>query len=338
MISRGERATKLHPKARRRSVSLRLVLGGFIAIIMAIGGSHAISGYLLLQHEQQQAFASKNSAAASSILSGLNEYNDLLYVGLGFLQNSQTTTQQEWDGFFRSQDVFNRYPGVSSIYYVKVLTANNRDETIRAVRSQMQDQSLDVHPASSDGKEAVVALFTTNNEVPNPFLFNTYADPIRRSIFEEAALKHKTTSSPVITFIGGQDGIFIASPIYQNGLIAGFVTASFRMDQLMASVIPQESSLVYKISDTTPDDDGENILFSSDGWLDDGQRQTGSVYTTVGSRVWRIETADIDSLRQTSTYIVPISGAAITLVFAIITVLVGRYYIRRIEANALRKD
>lgn len=340
MISRGERANKTyaHSGHRHRSVSLRLVLGAFIVVIIAIGGSHAMSAYLLLEGEQQQSFASKNSSAVSSILSQLNNYNDLLYIGLGYLQNTQTTTQQEWDGFFRTQNVFTRYAGVSAIYFVQVLDDDNRDTVIEAVRSQLDDQSLAIHPASSYGTQAVVTLLSSDNSIPNPFLFDTYADPARRSVYEEAALKHKTTTSPVIRLTDGQDGMYITSPIYKSGTISGYVSVSFRIKQLMDSIIPNESELYFKITDTTPDDNGDDILYESDGWGELSKRQTAAIYTTVGSRVWKIETAATEHLRQTSPYLVPISGATITLVFAVVTVFVGRYYIRRIERTPLGKD
>jgi CHASE1-domain containing sensor protein len=311
----------------RRKRFVLLVLAISIVIFGLLAASLV---QLRFQEYQKQEFQMSVDTAVDNVISQLNDYNDLLYIGRGLLQNSDAVNQADWAGFFKEQDVLERYSGISSVVYFKHLDRNEKNDFLQHMRGlPMYSQDLTIRPVGDRDRYAVASLVYSANDVSKIFGQDLYSIDSRKIVLDKAAALRKPTASPPVELLSGHGGFIIALPNYVDKNLDGFVVTSFRNNDLFEAILPQNhSKFLYQIDDVS-DTEAKN-LYRSEGYTTDN-RQLATSRATIGTKTWRITVASAEPRSQyivANLYPVVILTSAvllaITLVLAVNYVTVRR--------------
>lgn len=207
----------------------------------------------------------------------VSTYQDTLRAAAGLLGASDTVNRAEWRQFLAGFELKERYPGIQSIGYTKVLAPSEVAANIASVRAEGFTNYTIRPEGNRDIYTAVQFLEPFEGKNIELLGADMFSDPIRRAAMELA----RDTEKPVLTtkVVLGRDAdnpqpsIIMYVPVYKRGTtnaseqqrranIDGYVFAPFRTRELFGSIfsdldtnyglkiydgqLPSEDALLYE--------------------------------------------------------------------------------------------
>lgn len=259
-----------------------LVLLAFITIVMAnLAGS-------TIRQKTAEKYQWDTEQISHRMQTTLNNYSNVLYGGRALLLNSQTVGPNEWTGYFRSQDIFNQYKGMSSISYISLVSPSQKAQ-FEAKMKNLYGANFAITPAGARDTYALASLVVSANNI-GPWGFDVYSTPDRRAVYEQAKTSGQPTASGEFEFATGSRGLMTTLPVSRNGVTEGFVMIALRSDDFFeATIEPSKlSSFAIKVTDTTNSDTPEE-LYTSASWNEDSANLRKADVIKFGGRTWNVE-------------------------------------------------
>ncbi len=209
----------------------------------------------------------------------LQRYEMILRGGAGVFAASEEVTRDEWQAYYKHQQVDTLYPGVQRIAFSRIITHRELAQHIEGVRAEgFPDYT--VWPAEDREFYAPLIYLEPFDNNARSFLgFDLLTDPLRLPALEQARDNGKAALSGMIILVsettrGRRPGFMMVVPVYENGLtpdtveerrlaIKGYVIGSFIAPELMAGIftdpVHKIDFLLYDGTEISP----ETLLYDS---------------------------------------------------------------------------
>jgi hypothetical protein len=274
----------------------------------------ALLSYLVHERFQQERLERFTEDAKSSLhlsTMRLDNHRDLLYAGQAFVVASDTVTRTSWNTFFRQQDAFARYHGVSSIAYVKnVATRDLSSFEARMKGKEHFGPGYRLREVSNRSEHGFVSVYTSNNDISAIEGMDLFRLDDRHDIYTRAAERRTVVASQPITLATGFKGFFSVLPVYKGEALDGYVLTSFRNDDLMKRLF-SDTSFDYDIRDISGS--GSSVTLYETARMPAENTYVGSI--DVGGRIWRVEMSRATESRPLG-YLLPAAILATGLTMA----------------------
>ena len=307
---------------RKRQVFLTALLAPAAIIILAIIISVNVNDRF--QSELLHRFNHDAEHVLRRATDRLDNYRDFLYGGRALVMSSQSVTPAEWKNFYNQQSIFARYPGISSVAYVKnVATAD-----LPAFEQQMRTEeyfgsSYRLKAQSDRAYHGLVSMYVAQNDLTPIVGLDLFKQDDRNEIYREAEAKGSIIASPPIQLATGYRGYFSVLPVNVGDKLDGYVLISFRYEDLMKRLFADEN-FGYKVTDVTEAEPTE--LYASVAYDTRGYQQTSVI--DVGGRQWQVTiTKPID--KRPVGYLLPHAIVATSAVLALAIYLMPRTRYRK---------
>lgn len=263
--------------------------------------------HISLKQSTNTRFNWETEKLTNSVNNHISNYSNLLYMGQSFAVAHSDSDQSHWVRFFESQDIFNRYPGVSSISYIKIVSPEEKNSFIAQQRKNPSfGTDYSITPEGSRDLYALVAMTATISGI-QPNGFDLYSDPARKAIYDTAQATGVPAASEQLRLNSGNDGMFLVLPVKQNDLTVGFVTVALHTDDLLEKLLDTNelSPITMKITDTTRPESPTAIV-ESQNYYDNKNSLTRYDVINFGNRLWRIDyNAPTKAYESAFTLVVP---------------------------------
>lgn len=195
----------------------------------------------------------------------MQSYEYLLRGVQGLFTASENVARSEFHAYAKEVALEKNYPGMQSLGFTLLITKQDKAKHIASIRNEGYRQ-YSIHPEGQrDLYASVVFIEPLAGRNLQAFGFDTFADPARRLPMEQARDTGKSVISGKLKLVQETDdqiqaGFIMWAPIYKNGVahntlaerqenLLGWVTAAFRMDDLMASILAGNRNLDLEIYD-----------------------------------------------------------------------------------------
>jgi len=190
--------------------------------------------------------------ASRRIEQSMQSYAQMLHGVQGLFAASVSVERSEFHAYVNALNLGKNYPGIQALGFSLPIPKNKRKSHIASVRRQ-GFPAYTIHPEGErDIYTSIIYIEPFSGRNLLALGYDNYTDPVRRSTMERV----RDTGQCMITAklklsqegdTGTQAGLLMWLPVYKNGAahntvaerranISGWVGASFRMDDLMASI------------------------------------------------------------------------------------------------------
>lgn len=206
---------------------------------------------------QQAIFEYRAHEVINTIMRRMEAYEQVLRGVQGLYAASATVRLEAFKSYYAMLRLEENYPGVQGIGFAQYVRGDEKKSHIL----QLQDQGLNSYRIWPNGERAayapVVVLEPDNAANRRAIGYDLYSDTTRRVALErardtgEAAI---TAKLRLVQEVGelGQAGTIMYLPVYRRGLVpktvaarrerlVGWISAPFRMDDLMGGVLGERS-------------------------------------------------------------------------------------------------
>ncbi|MFA5825620.1 MAG: CHASE domain-containing protein [Gallionellaceae bacterium] len=223
--------------------------------------------YLLWKHENRNAqlelqadFGFRVRVANSRIEQRMQAYEQVLRGVAGLFTHARSVTRQEFRNYFDRLHLEENYPGFQGLAFLPIVPRDQINRHIVAVHKE----GYPGYSIKPEGKREIytpvvyIEPFTGRNL--RAFGHDPYSDPVRRAAMETARDHNHAAISGKVKLVQEsehniQAGFMMYLPIYNNGAphdsladrranIVGWVSAPFRMEDLMPGLLNAGSSLI----------------------------------------------------------------------------------------------
>ncbi|MBL8159545.1 CHASE domain-containing protein [Candidatus Saccharibacteria bacterium] len=247
------------------------------------------------------AFSQDANDANERFKRSLQQYADLLYQGRSFVHGSREVTQKEWEQYFREQNIFGRYKGISMVFIAETVPHDAKLKFEAAMRMQPQSGAdYSISPGGDRPEYLMITRYLRATNVAPAINFDLYSTPARRQTYAAARVLNHPVASPPLVLASGEPGFFMTLPVDTSG--KSFVVITFHTDQLLDALFEGNTlhKLALRISETDMVDPNEKIeLFKTANWHDSNEMTLRRTDTFgVAGRQWIMEykgNADYDN-------------------------------------------
>ncbi|MGB3945807.1 MAG: CHASE domain-containing protein [Candidatus Saccharimonadales bacterium] len=315
----AKRTTK---KPRKQSAFGRLKLGvAEIIVPLAVFATAGAISYDVYRQSSQVAVQSFNDRAhgsANRATEVLNNYTNLLYAAKAFQVSSDTVTQADWRNYFAAQDTFRRYPGLSSVSYVELVSDSELDAFEQRMRTpDFFGPSFRLKVERNSKDHGFISSYAAQNDIGAVIGSDLLANPDRRELYERAVRAGNAVASSSLQLATGHRGFFVLLPNSVNGVTKSYILLSFRIEEMMPAVLAgSDEGMIYRVTDVT-DGQKEPVWSSVKQWP-----RVANVHNKqlrIGDRSWLLEVADAEP-RSDNSYVAPviILSAGVILAMALL--------------------
>ena len=308
------------------------------------------------RHAQQDNFAAQTREITLRIEQRMATYEQVLRGVKGLYIASKSVERDEFHDYMDVLHLANHYPGVQSVGFGLIVPPQEKARHIKAIRKEgFPDYTL--HP---DGERKLyvpivyVEPFTGRNL--RILGYDPYSDTVRRTAMEQARDLAKSTLTGKVRLLQDPEqnapaGCIMYLPVYRNGSphatlaerranIIGWITAAFRMNDLMHGILgEQDKNVDFEIFD------GETV--SLETLMYDHDRvysphlTNQSLYNLiqrieVAGRPWTVKLRSLPAFEANlDTRLVTVIRLASTLLSVLLSLLVWQLASRRTRALRL---
>lgn len=308
--------------------------------------SLSITG-LSWQHERHNAMRDQQAALdfalrsdASRIEQGMAGYQQMLRGAQGLFAAAGGVEPHEFRAYVDALQLDANFSGIDGIGFLPLVTEAERDAHVAAMRKRgFSDYTI--RPAGVRGRYAPLVQLEPTASGPLPLRgFDAYADSRRRPAMELA----RDTDAPVITRklssgpgASGRSDFVMYLPLYRKDAahdtlasrranLIGWVSASFRMSKLMASLYGERHSAatirIYDGIELLP----QALLYATAPLAAGSAVDTAAErleYIEIGGRTWSLEisapAASDLPLDKNRSQLIALAGASLSLLLAALT-------------------
>jgi diguanylate cyclase (GGDEF)-like protein/PAS domain S-box-containing protein len=187
-------------------------------------------------------------------------HEQLLRGVQGMFAASASVTRAEFHAYVNTLDLEKNYPGIQGLGFTLFIAKEKKDSHLAAVRRK-GFPAYSIRPDGvRDTYTSVLYLEPFSGRNLQAFGYDNYADSVRRAAMEGARDSGLCTISAKLKLVqeadsGVQAGFLMWLPVYKNDAahntlaerrdnLLGWVGASFRMDDLMASIFDEHDKQI----------------------------------------------------------------------------------------------
>lgn len=221
-----------------------------------------------IKKEVRSSFDSTAADMAGALKNRMQAYEQVLASGRSFIEaENYSISREKWLTYARGLQLEVRYPGVQGLSFVSYVPYAEAEHHQIAIRAQ-GDQQYTVHPLSvKDYVTPIDYIYPESIQNLRAIGFDVSSEQNRNSMIEYVMTTGKAGLTGRIKLkqdIGNNStpGILMGLPVYRDDNIYGFVTAPFRMVDLMHGIFEHyDKGLAVTIYDNS--DRPNNQLYSS---------------------------------------------------------------------------
>lgn len=298
------------------------------------------------QHEQRSAAQQQQAALdfslrtnASRIEQGMAGYEQMLRGAQGLFAASATVEPQEFRAYVEALKLGANFSGIEGIGLLSLVPNTVRETHVAAMRKRGFD-SYAIHPNGVRPLYAqLVQLEPSSRRTLSLQGYDAYAEEKWRQAMERA----RDTDAPIITGkisalpqAGAPAGFVMFIPLYKKGVrhdtletrrahIIGWVSASFRIQQLMAGLYGDHASetgiRIYDGIELSP----QSLLYASDRQVDaktDSRAEAERLeYIEISGRTWAlaVNTAPLPGADSNRPELMALAGISLSLLLTLLT-------------------
>lgn len=307
----------------------------------------------IARKELQSQFDFRVADAGSHIRLRMLAYEQVLRGARGLFAASHTVERKEFSAYTRMLMLEENYPGMQGISFAQLVPAQRMSEHIVAIAGQGVEE-YHIHPYEQREVYAPVCFIEpfsgSNLRVPG---YDNYSDPVRRDAMNAARDSGKATITGKLRLIqesgrNCQAGILMFLPVYAGGSvpespdmrrrqITGWVSAPFRMDDLISSILKDSHDLDIKIYDGETVAD-QALLFDNDPGT--GEHSQPCFQATnkllIAGHPWVLQIRSLGAFEnrvdRRRSQLIAAGGVGISLLLALITWLLVHGRLTAVES------
>jgi len=286
-------------RLKRESTLNRRIIAPWMVLLSCLGIS--IFGWHLISSDVDRRAHDRFEFLADSVQARIRErmrsYEQVLRGGVGLFAASVSVERAEWRDYVRQLKLEQNFPGIQAITFAKRVPAAEKSSYLRAVREEgFPDYAI--KPAG-DRDEYVSIFYIEPFDARNrrAFGFDVATESVRRAALITARDTGEATLTGLVklqqeTDHDVQNGAVMYVPVYRNGTypttsaerqaaLFGYVTAAFRMTDLMngilGSEVPSSSLEIFDGKGTNP----QALIYDGGGTKERGNNIAASDLTTL---------------------------------------------------------
>jgi len=275
-----------------------------VVVFFAFIGATAISWSAAqnnIKSEQLAILNQQNSYVAERITQRMSSYEDILRGGVGLFQASENVSKSEWNVYYESLLITERYPGIKGLGYAKMIKASDKKNYEEMMRVEGYPD-LQIFPSGNrEVYSSVTFIEPMSKRNKQAIGYDMFANPARR----EAMLESSYTKSPAITNLiellheedeeAKQPGFLMYLPIIDQATKAttGYVYAPFRtydfINNTAGNSIPAYEFQIVNVGENLDDE----VVYESEEYQllvsnTDFSTERQSRDITVHGKTWKI--------------------------------------------------
>jgi signal transduction histidine kinase len=165
--------------------------------------------------EQANTLAKSLDNTSRNLDEGLNSYVDVVNAGGGLFDASDYVNSREWNNFISIFHLDERYPGIRTVGFVKVIKKGELKDYADTLRS---NGNIRFHPFPKNSSAAAVVYTSPHNKLNASLIgYDMFSDAPLHTVMNEAGNSGKpvmTSRIPDGKLFGRQPQILVFSPIY----------------------------------------------------------------------------------------------------------------------------
>jgi diguanylate cyclase (GGDEF)-like protein len=211
-------------------------------------------------------------------------YEQVLRGVVALFAADGNVTRQEFRAYFDALRLAENYPGIQGIAFAQLVPPDQKDKHIARVRAEGFPNFTIAPPGERAVYSSIVYIEPFTGRNLNAFGYDMLTEPMRRAAMEQARDTGAAAMSGKVTLIqdkdrGTESGFLMYLPLYQNpgaaanslpenvaqrrARLTGWIGAPFRMSDLMAGLIGEQSGNIgmeiYDGAQITP----ETLLYAT---------------------------------------------------------------------------
>lgn len=291
------------------------------------------------------------------------EYEKMLRGVQGLYAASASVSRQEFRAYVNLLDIAKNYPGIQGLGFTLLVPKQTKDQHIAAVRRD-GFPAYTISPAGErDTYSTVLYLEPFSGRNLQAFGYDNLADPARRIAMERVRDTGLCTISGKIKLAqeidsSVQAGFLMWLPVYKNntaintiaarrGNFTGWVGVSFRMDNLMASIVDMNNARVdieiydgEEMSDLTLMFDADHIRREKDP---SGSHFQAIRQLNIAGHTWSVLISSLPGfdarLNDQKQRFILLAGIAVSILLALISGILVYSRSRAVQfAQALKHE
>ncbi|HET7319970.1 MAG TPA: CHASE domain-containing protein [Candidatus Saccharimonadales bacterium] len=197
--------------------------------------------------------------SAAGIAAQFEVYANTLYSGRALFVSGEPVTRTSWDGFVKAQNISQRYPAITSIDYVTVVSRTNLQNFLQQLTSEQQPgtPTITVFPTTQHEQLAILTYYSAQTNRQNIIGYDLMSDPARSRVLgiarddnvPRASVPLKLTGDTTVT----GPSIVIVLPVYKATAaslstvadrrddLQGYVAMGLHLKPIIASVVAQSA-------------------------------------------------------------------------------------------------
>ncbi|CAH2032007.1 CHASE domain-containing protein [Trichlorobacter ammonificans] len=311
------------------------------------------------QEEVRTGFDYQAREVFSSIAQRMDAYEQVLRGVQGLFAVSETVTPDEFRTYVRMLRLNENYPGIQGVGYSPLIHGASRERQLAAISRQGYAEFPMLPTGTRSEYAPIIALEPLTGSNRRALGFDLLSEPVRRKALQRArdlGVAAITAKLRLLQENGPkqQAGCIMYLPVYRHGVVAdsldarrrnlvGWVSAPFRMDDLMNGILGERSrQFDIEIFDGTTilpeammyDDD---TLFHADGTVP--TRFQAVRRMEIAGHIWTVVISSRDQFLSSENgrgaHTIAVAGIAVSLLLTLITWLLVAGHLRaRRESHA----
>jgi diguanylate cyclase (GGDEF)-like protein/PAS domain S-box-containing protein len=291
-------------------------------------------------------------------------YEKMLRGVQGLFAASASVNREEFRAYVNLLEIAKNYPGVQGLGFTLLLPQQEKDRHIASVRRQGHPEYAIRPEGERKFYSTVLYLEPFAGRNLHAFGYDNFADPVRRPAMERVRDTGLSSISPKVTLVqetdsAVQSGFLMWMPVYKNGVahaalaerranFYGWVGASFRMDDLIASIFGVYDNTQYDLEIFDGEEmTDQSLMHDSNKTL----RQRGAVgahfhnvsLLEIAGRKWTIAIASLPEfdkrLSDQKQRYIALAGITVSVLLALITAMLVHGRTRALRfAQALKQE
>ena len=251
-----KRTLERHPPAAWLVLLLSLVVTGWAWFISERAVNQTITDRFSFQAQD----------LSTAITNRMRQYELALRSGAALFDASDSVSRQDWSDFADTIYLQKHFPGIQALGYSVVLSPQELEKHIAAVRSEGFPTFTVTPEGPRDRYTAITFIEPFDWRNQRAFGYDMLSEETRREAMDRARDRGQPALSGRVTLVQETDedvqyGFLMYYPVYKKGMpvdyvderraaLKSYVYAAFRMNDLMAGILGQsQSELGFEIFD-----------------------------------------------------------------------------------------
>lgn len=287
----------------------------------------------------------------------MQAYEQLLRGLQGLFAAAASVNRAEFRAYTNTLKIEKNYPGIQSTGFTILIPGENKDQHIATVRMEGFPLYTIRPEGARNTYSSLIYIEPFSGRNLRAFGYDTYADPVRRAAMERARDTGLSTISAKIKLVQEVDsyvqaGFLMWLPVYKNGTahntlaerranLVGWVGASFRMDDLMASILDtNDNKLDIEIYDGSEVSD-ETLMFDANrqrtGKETSGPRFHSSSLLDISGHNWTLVISSLpgfeERMHDQKPGLIAVSGITVSILLALISAILVYSRARAVQSG-----